>query len=83
MTHFDPKTLKEKDRQQFQAALEGLSPAQHSTLLTALTRMEQPVVRAWLKEDILREWGPTGPAPECNAGRAWGNAGLGHVRGNA
>ena len=56
MTHFDPKTLEEKDRQQFQAALEGLSSTQYSALLTALARMEQPVVRAWLKEDILREW---------------------------
>ena len=56
MTNFDPKTLEEKDQQQFQSALEGLSPTQYSTLLTALTRIEQPVVQSWLQEELLQEW---------------------------
>ena len=36
--------------------MEGLSPTQYSTLLTALTRIEQPVVQAWLQEELLQEW---------------------------
>ena len=56
MAHFDPNTLEEKGQRQFQAALEGLSPTQHSTLLNALTHLEQSVVRAWLQEELLQEW---------------------------
>ncbi len=56
MAHFDLKTLEEKDQQQLQSALEGLSPAHHATLLTALSRIEQPVIQAWLQEELLQEW---------------------------
>ena len=56
MAHFDPNTLEEKGQQQFQAALEGLSPTHSSTLLNALVRLEPPVVQAWLQEELLQEW---------------------------
>ena len=54
--HFDPAALEEKSQRQLQTALEGLSPDQHSTLLDALTQIEQPTVQEWLKDELLHEW---------------------------
>ncbi|MFB3078508.1 MAG: hypothetical protein ACE1Y4_10940, partial [Lysobacterales bacterium] len=56
ITPFDPYALEEKSQQQFQAALDGLSPAQRSTLLDALAQVEQPVVQEWLDAELLQEW---------------------------
>ena len=56
MTPFDPYALEEKSQQQFQAALDGLSPTQHSILIGALAQVEQPVVQEWLDTELLQEW---------------------------
>ena len=56
ITPFDSYALEEKSQQQFQAALDGLSPAQRSTLLGALAQVEQPVVQEWLDAELLQEW---------------------------
>ena len=56
ITPFDPDALEEKSQQQFQAALDELSPTQHSILLGALAQVEQPVVQEWLDAELLQEW---------------------------
>ena len=56
VTPFDPYALEEKSQQQFQAALDGLSPTQHSILLGALAQVEQLVVQEWLDAELLQEW---------------------------
>lgn len=53
---FDPDTLPNRSREQFETSLTGLTPAQRASLLEGLSRVAAPIVRDWLRQELLQDW---------------------------